>query len=95
MEPCKCFTCTIYRYLEQGLLTKEQYEAVVIGYLTGQIEAYEECLGVFKHAGIEPSSIADDTVNGAVARISCNNDDAHCCLQSFKEGVKQPLGTKE
>lgn len=95
MEPCKCFTCTIYRYLEQGLLTKEQYEAVVIGYLTGQIEAYEECLGVFKYAGIEPSSIADDTVNGAVARISCNNDDAHCCLRSFKEDVKQPLGTKE
>lgn len=95
MAPCKCFTCTIYRYLKQGLLTKEQCEAVIIGYLTGQIEAYEECLGVFKYAGIEPSSIADDTVNGAVARISCNNDDAHCYLRRFKEEVKQPLGTKE
>lgn len=95
MEPCKCFTCTIERYLEQGLMTKEQCDATIMGYLTGKIEAYEECLDVFKYAGIEPGGITDDTVNGAVARIRCNNSDAHSYLESFKEVVKQPLGTRE
>ncbi len=80
---CKCFVCAAGRDLEKGKISRAQYAALLTGYYAGQLSAYKACLKTFIKAGLPPTSLDDNTVQGTVAAHECNMTVAECALHDI------------
>ena len=80
---CNCFMCRNKDNLDR-----------LYGYTVGRIQQLETIKRDLEHNNIKPSSIADDTLEGTLARVECDLEESYtilACLQKELGITEDPL----